>query len=87
MSEYQYYEFRAIDRPLSQAEQFFAIDQELIAAAANAGGTLAGVEPRLEEWVGKLQPAERDGWLVRVARGEPQVGARLLHRLREVGAR
>jgi hypothetical protein len=122
MSEYQYYEFQAIDRPLTAAQQaliwlrsvanmeedtateppvppglgqldpalqalmaLFAIDQDLVAAAAEASPSLKQTDEPLERWIAQLPEHERNSFLLRVARGEPQVGIELLRRLRQIG--
>ncbi|WP_129629590.1 hypothetical protein [Candidatus Oscillochloris fontis] len=78
---------KQLDAALNAFVEFFAIDRDLIAAAAEASPNLATTndnEP-LEDWVGLLPEAERNALLLRVARGESRVGIELLRRLREVG--
>lgn len=74
-----------LDPALQAFAEFFAIDQDLIAAAAEASPDLIVTDEPLEEWVRRLPADERDAFLLRVARGESHVGIDLLHRLREVG--
>lgn len=74
-----------LDPALRAFVEFFAIDEDLIAAAAAASPTLEVAAEPLERWVNLLPEAERNAFLVRVARGEMGVGAELLRRLREAG--
>lgn len=71
--------------PLRAFMDFFAIDQDLIGAAALASPPLKATTEPIEHWVALLPEAERNAFLVRAARGEP-IGGELLRRLREVGA-
>ncbi|MCU0565093.1 MAG: hypothetical protein MUF49_00660 [Oculatellaceae cyanobacterium Prado106] len=61
----------------------FGLDQDLIEAAAEASPLLDETEEPLDEWVAALPEAERNEFLVRIARGEPHVAGQLLKRLRE----
>jgi hypothetical protein len=74
-----------LDPALEAFAEFFAIDQDLIAAAAEASPGLKATREPLERWVTLLPEAERNAFLVRIARGETQVGIELLRRLREIG--
>lgn len=74
-----------LDPALEAFAEFFAIDQDLIAAAAEASPSLKPTREPLERWVTLLPDAERNAFLVRIARGETQVGIELLRRLREIG--
>jgi len=74
-----------LDPALEAFAEFFAIDQDLIAAAAAASPALEATAEPLERWVALLPEAERNAFLVRVARGETGVGAEFLRRLREAG--
>lgn len=75
---------------LSPAQQalceFFGINEDFVAAAAEASATLKTTAEPLEQWVTLLPPHERDAFLVRVARGEPHIGIRLLQQLRKLGS-
>ncbi len=73
-----------LSAPLQALMEFFAIDQDLGAAAATASPALRAADEPLERWAGLLSEAERTSFLVRAARGEP-IGAELLRRLRAVG--
>lgn len=70
--------------PLRAFIEFFGVDQDLVAAAAQTSPPLTATDEPLAQWVPLLPEAERNAFLVRVARGEP-VGAELLRRLREAG--
>lgn len=74
-----------LDPALEEFAEFFAIDRDLIAAAAEASPKLKATKEPLEHWVTLLPEAERNDFLLRVARGEPRVDVALLQRLREVG--
>lgn len=76
---------RQLDPALRAFAEFFAIDQDLIAAAAEASPDLTATVEPLERWIGLLPETERNAFLLRVARGEAHVGSELLRRLREVG--
>lgn len=74
-----------LDLALEAFAEFFAIDQDLIAAAAEASPAFKVTREPLERWVTLLPEVERNSFLLRVARGEANVGIALLKRLREVG--
>lgn len=74
-----------LDPALQAFVEFFAIDLDLIAAAAEASPGLKATREPLEQWVTLLPDTERNAFLVQVARGEPHVGLALLQRLRDVG--
>jgi hypothetical protein len=74
-----------LSAPLHAFVEFFEIDQDLIAAAAEASPPLDMADEPVEQWVAMLPEAERTAFLVRVARGEPHVGMQLMRRLRELG--
>jgi hypothetical protein len=73
-----------ISAPLQAFVDFFAIDPDLVAAAAQASPSLKATGEPLERWVALLPEVERSRFLVRAARGEP-IGAELRRRLRAVG--
>ncbi len=70
--------------PLRTFIELFAIDQDLVEAAAQASPPLKATKEPIEQWVPLLPEAERHAFLVQAARGEA-IGATLLRRLREVG--
>lgn len=74
-----------LDPALLAFAEFFAIDQDLIAAAAEASPNLTATDEPLDRWVTLLPETERNAFLLRVARGDSHVGIELLRRLREVG--
>lgn len=76
---------RQLDPALQAFAEFFDIDQDLIAAAAEVSPNLAATEEPLERWILLLPEAERNAYLLRVAHGEAHVGIELLRRLRDVG--
>ncbi len=73
-----------LDPALQAFAEFFAIDQDLIAAAAEASPALTVTHEPIERWVSLLPETERTTFLVRAAHGEP-IGAELLRRLRQIG--
>jgi hypothetical protein len=74
-----------LDPALQAFADFFAIDQDLIAAAAEASPNLNAADEPLERWIALLPEVERNTYLLRMAQGEAHVGIELLRRLREVG--
>ncbi|NJO82458.1 MAG: hypothetical protein HC828_06295 [Blastochloris sp.] len=74
-----------LDGALQAFVEFFAIDEDLIAAAAERSPSLTQTDEPLEEWVALLPESERTAFLVQVARGDRHVGIALRRRLREVG--
>ena len=65
--------------------KLFLVDKYLIAAAAEASPPLQPALPiPPEEAVGRLPPEERDDFLVRLLRGEPQLRQTLRRRLEEL---
>jgi hypothetical protein len=71
--------------PLQAFVEFFDIDPDLVAAAAEQSPPFQAPDDRWEEWVTRLPDVERNEFLVRVARGEPGVALTLARRLRELG--
>jgi hypothetical protein len=71
MSEYQYYEFLAVDRPLTVAEQAeVRLDPDLLEAAAEASPALPEVQDDarlLAAYVAKLSVSDKDRLLILVA--------------------
>lgn len=62
----------------------FGLDEDLISAAAeNSPFEEEDSEP-LEAWIATLSEAERNDFLVRMARGEPHIASQLLQRLRQL---
>ncbi len=70
---------------LAEFCRFFETDEHLVQAAAEASPALrppAGLP--LEETIGRLTPAERDSFLLRLAKGEAQVALALNRRLQQL---
>jgi hypothetical protein len=61
----------------------FGLDEDLISAAAETSPIEEEDEEPIESWVAQLPATERDGFLVRLARGEAHVASQLLQRLRQ----
>ena len=76
--------------PLQSIVDFFRIDPDLLAVAAEASGKLTGggdADPALPGWVSTLPAKEKDKLLLRVVRGEATpVRAELLRRFRAAQA-
>jgi hypothetical protein len=71
--------------PLASFVEFFDLDEHLLHAAAEASperGQTPDIPP--EEAIGRLSPAERDAFLVRLARGETHLSLALNRRLQEL---
>ena len=87
MSEYQYYEFRCIDRPLTAEEQ-----KEIGRWSSRTHPTSTGAGfiynygnfPKDEKRVVEQLDIEKNDFLVRLAKGEPLLSVRLLKRLKEL---
>lgn len=76
---------RELTPPLASFVEFFALDKYLLQAAAEASlpwRPSPTVPP--EEAIARLSPAERDDFLVRLARGEPLLSLKLNRRLQEL---
>jgi hypothetical protein len=67
--------------------ELFEIDADLVAVAAEASPPLGTADDQIEQWISMLPEAERNAFLVRVARSEPHVDVQLLRRLRQIGGR
>ena len=76
-----------LSAPLRAFADFFEIDADLIRQAAADSPPLERSDAGVERRIALLPDAERDAWLVRLARGEPHLDVQLLRRLREVGDR
>ncbi len=73
--------------PLKKLVDFFRIDEDLIAAALELSPSDDGIlEQKVEELVAKLSERERNEFLVKSAKGEPNVDAQLVRRLREISS-
>jgi hypothetical protein len=70
---------------LNALVEFFEIDSNLIAAAAATSPARTISNEPYEEWMKLMPAAERDAFLIRMARGEPRVAIDLLTRLRQLG--
>ncbi|PDW00343.1 hypothetical protein [Candidatus Chloroploca asiatica] len=74
-----------LDEALQALVEFFEIDRDLIAAAAEQSPALTANEEPLAAWIPLLPEEERNAFLLRVVQGEAHVGVALCRRLREVG--
>jgi hypothetical protein len=71
--------------PLTSFTELFDVEEYLLEAAAEASPPLQPtLAIPLEEAIARLSPAERDAFLVRLARGEPHLSLALNRRLQEV---
>lgn len=75
----------ALNSALQALAEFFTIDEDLLAAAAVTSPAIEVAAESFDLWVTLLPVAERNEFLVRLARGEAHVGAELRRRLRDVG--
>jgi predicted nucleic acid-binding protein len=64
--------------------EVFDIDRDLIAVAADASPTNQAIAEPIEDWIAALPEAERNQYLIRVAKGETHVGAELMQHLRQL---
>ena len=67
--------------------EFFEIDADVIALAAESSLPRENIDDHVERWVALLPDAERAEWLVRLAQGELHLDVQFLCRLREIGDR
>src|SRR5262249_50673390 len=71
--------------PLKKFVELFEIDEDLLAAASEFTPKKEDIQERnIEELIGKLSDREQKDFLVRLARGEPSLNARLMRRLDEL---
>lgn len=75
---------QSLTQPLKKFIEFFDIDEDWIAAAAQASPAAAVVEQDVEELIARLTESERQAFLVKLARGEPNVEGQLTKRLQEL---
>jgi hypothetical protein len=76
---------KKLSAPLKSLVEFFEIDDDLIAVAAEASAEAQKAdEPNLEQQVIKLSEQERIDFLVKIARGDPQANVQLMKRLKEL---
>lgn len=64
--------------------EFFDIDQDLVAGAAELSTSRKSEIEPLEEWIYALSAQEKDKFLLKVVEGDPNVRLELLNRLREL---
>jgi hypothetical protein len=76
---------KKLSAPLKTLVNFFEIDDDLIAVAAEASAANKdAVELDVEKQIAKLSEQERIDFLVKVARGDPQANTLLLKKLKEL---
>jgi len=76
---------REFSPPLASFIELFELDEYLVQAAAEASPQLLPTPAApLEEAIARLSPAERDAFLIRLARGEPHLSLKLNRRLQEL---
>jgi hypothetical protein len=64
--------------------EFLEIDQDVVVAAAEASPPIQQQDDQIERRITLLPEAERNAFLIRAVRGEPNIGLAILRRLREV---
>lgn len=77
---------QSLTQPLKKFVEFFDMDEDWIAAAAQESPAAAVIEQDVEELITQLTEAERQAFLVKLARGGPNVEGQLTKRLRELSA-
>jgi hypothetical protein len=78
---------RTLTPALQSFVELFEVDEDLIQVAAEASGELESVtEDDLRRAIARLSPEERDAFLLRLARGEPQLSLAFKRRLGAVMA-
>lgn len=76
---------RDLTDPLRAVVEFLRLDEELVAAAAEASEPLTTADPSaatLRRWVSRLPAREKEDVLIRVVSGDPDVGRELACRFR-----
>jgi hypothetical protein len=61
----------------------FGLDEDLICAAAENSPVVVEEAEPIEAWIAALSEAERNDFLVRLARGESHIASQLVQRLRQ----
>ncbi|MBW4514674.1 MAG: hypothetical protein KME11_05560 [Timaviella obliquedivisa GSE-PSE-MK23-08B] len=69
---------------LSSFVDLFGLDEDLLSAAAENSPFEEEESEPIETWVAALPEAERNSFLIRLARGESHVASQLIQRLRQV---
>lgn len=77
---------QSLTQPLKKFVEFFDMDEDWIAAASQASPSAAVMEQDIESMIGQLPDRERNAFLVKVAKGEPNVEGQLMKRLYELSA-
>jgi ribosomal protein S15P/S13E len=75
---------KKLSLPLEAFIEFFDIDQDLVAVAARESLVEEEVSEPLEEWIAALSLKEKHDFLIKVARGEINVGVQLINHLRQL---
>lgn len=75
---------RKLSAPFKALVNFFRLDEDLFAVAAEASADTGRTELPVEELVAALPDAERQAFLVRLTRGETGLSQQLVRRLREL---
>ncbi|MGH7456532.1 MAG: hypothetical protein ACRENG_34610, partial [bacterium] len=78
---------KKLSAPLKSLVEFFEIDDDLVAVASEASAANKGaVALDIERQIVKLSEQERLAFLVKAARGDPQVNVQLLKKLKELAS-
>jgi hypothetical protein len=78
---------QTLSSPLKKLIELFELDEDLIAAASESSPHNEGVaEGDIEELIAKLSEQERNNFLVKLAKGEANVEAQLVNKLRDLSS-
>lgn len=78
---------RSLSSPLRKFIELFDVDEDLIAAASELSPQDDNVDEQgVEELIATLSEGERNEFLIKLAKGEPNVGAQLIRRLRNLSS-
>jgi hypothetical protein len=75
----------ALTASLQHCMAVFGIDNDLVAAAAEASASTTAQADHFARWVPLLPEVERNAFLVRIAQDDPAARPELIRRLREIG--
>jgi hypothetical protein len=73
-----------LSRPLKSYMEWIELDPDLVKAAAQASPSHQADEVKLEKWLPALTEAERQKFLLKLVKREPQVDLQLIGRLQEL---
>jgi hypothetical protein len=73
-----------LSKPLKSYIDWIELDPDLVDAAAQASSSHQSEDVKLEKWLPALTESERQKFLLKLVKREPQVGLQLINRLKEL---